>query len=197
MSRRSDRAKLRKTPRPPRPPPPPPLQPLSSEAAKAEFPSPSVRVSLAILRVFAEWLKHHLALSVWGIAATVVVVVFVLYRSQSACVRMPNTPLGPVDIGCGPSESPFKGSGHADGLHGDVYVDRGAGFSLRLPNGDQWSVVQPRENSDGTKRVVFPPGILGGLPVAMIVRDVSVVFVSKRRFSGGAPSAWVFRVPRR
>lgn len=194
MSRRSDRIKrAKRAQEPPRPSAEPRVPPSTGDGGKVDSSSAVVRISLGVLNVVTEWLKHHFEITLVLTTASVLIVFYVVYVSRSGCVNMTNTPLGSLSI-CPAADAPIGQSVDAEGLHGEVYVDRRAGFSLRLTNADQWSVIQPYENSDGTKTVVFPPGILGKIPVTMIVRDVSVVFISKKNSEGGASSAWVFRV---
>ena len=193
MTRSSNRANRSNRPKkPPGPSAEPGVQPLTGGKGEITSTSPNERISLGFLNVLREWLKDYLVIRLLAIVLLAFLGFYVVHVSRSGCVNMTDTPLGSLSI-C-PTDPLAGSSDVADGLHGDVYVDRRAGFSLRLTNADHWSVIQPNQNSDGTKSVVFPPGILGKIPVAIVVPDVSVVFISKRNSEGGASSAWVFRV---
>lgn len=189
MSRKSKRNK-----RPPQPPRQGPSQPQSGESAKAGSAS-FIAAAPLVVSLVIKWLKHHLFLSALLLFVVLFISIFSLVRDRSACVSLSNTAIGSFTT-CSPPQAPLEGTTQTDGLHGELYVDRRAGFSLRLLNPDQWSVVQPHELSDGSKTIVFPPGILGKKVISVITDDASVVFVNKGSIAGGNSSVWVFRIPR-
>ena len=104
---------------------------------------------------------------------------------------MSDTPLGSLSTCASDSLQTER-----DGLHGESYVDRRAGFALRLINPDQWSVLQAKPIGPRGGSVTFPAGLLAKVPVEIRANDVSTAFLRKKTSDGGARATWVFRVTR-
>jgi hypothetical protein len=149
-----------------------------------------------------EVFKHHMRLASLGIGALLVLafvfaVIFVI-RHRNGCFSIEGHYTGEIKI-CD-EQSKAEESSALDGLHGNVYTDLQAGYSLTLPDPDGWSVFPATDfldpqNGQIAKRFSFPTGALGRIPVQVVTDYGLTAFISRPKINFAPVTMWVHRLP--
>ena len=142
---------------------------------------------------------YFLVANFGGVVLLLAFIFFLTFRIPSGCLEVNTRHLGNIRVGCSQFENPFRAA-LADGLHGNHYTDREAGFTVRLDEPTNWSIVQAVTTIDETtqgsaKAFNFPAGTLGDQNITIITNDGVVAFLYKKFVNQGKANLWVFRIP--
>jgi hypothetical protein len=146
-----------------------------------------------------EYFEHHLkATIIVGAILFLVVISFLLFRKPSDCLDLETHFVGRIRVGCSRAEPPVPEK-LVDGLSGKHYTDRRAGFTLRLEEPSNWSIVQAQNTTDTNGRPAkafqFPRGLLGNKDVTLLTNDGVVAFIHSKLVNEGKANFWVYRIP--
>ena len=186
-----------------RPPATPRPTPKPHDSVPPVAPNSSIVLSLIShgSELLKEYLKHHLLLAKFGgVVLLLAFILFLVFRKPSDCLEVDTHFLGNLRVGCSHLENTFPAA-LADGLHGNNYTDREAGFTLRLDEPANWSIVQAVTTVDETtqgrsaKAFKFPVGLLGDQNITILTNDGVVAFLYNKLVHQGKANLWVFRIP--
>jgi hypothetical protein len=150
-------------------------------------------------QIAKEYFEHHLkAALIAGVVLFLVVVAFLVLRKPSDCLDLETHFVGRIRVGCSLAEPPASEI-LADGVSGNRYTDRKAGFTLRLEEPSNWSVVQAQNivdvNGRAAKAFQFPRGVLGNKDVTLLTNDGVVAFIHSKLLNEGKANFWVYYIP--
>ena len=151
---------------------------------------------LKAIEALLEFLKHHLLISLAGIAALVIVVAFVaMTRTSNECISVHAEHIGEISTCSGHEPE----AGKAADNH--AYVDPQAGYSLDMESPDNWSVFPAIDLPDPNNGAVakgfsMPAGIIAPIPVGFLADDAATAFVSRTKLDQGVITLWVFEIKR-
>lgn len=146
-----------------------------------------------------QYLEHHFKLAIFvGAMLLLIVIVFLVVRRPSDCLDVDAHMLGTIRVGCSAAETPPP-EASVDGLSGKQYTDRTAGFTLRLEEPSNWSILQAQNTVDlygrPAKAFQFPRGLLGNKEVTFLTKDGVAAFINDTLLREGKANFWVYYIP--
>lgn len=150
-----------------------------------------------VIDVVSEYLKHHALLGALLIAAVVVVASIALLTGR--CIEIETEYTGKI-TSCTETEAAEQ-TAPPDGLHGNVYSDHAAGYSLRIGEPENWSIfpaIDIPDEATGTvaKGFSIPAGVLARIAVGFLTDEAATVFVSRREADSVVVTVWVYHLAR-